>query len=142
MYWHSSTAGIACIQGFPHLLVGHGPVDLVVVTRPQIDHDVLVAEEEHQRARVVQLIPAGMAAGCVSLAVGATSLTVLLRQSLVVKMMVGTIVALVSTMHCTYQYKGCSDPERSATKCNPIETSCILSSDLHGVEVGHLCDVN
>ncbi|CAN8003102.1 unnamed protein product, partial [Ixodes hexagonus] len=38
------------------LLVLQGPVDLVVVARAQVDHDVLVAEEEHDRARVVQLI--------------------------------------------------------------------------------------
>ena len=38
------------------LLVLHGPVDLVVVSRAQVDHDVLVAEEEHDGARVVQLV--------------------------------------------------------------------------------------
>ena len=32
------------------------PVDLVVVSCAQIHHDVLVAEEEHGRARVVQLV--------------------------------------------------------------------------------------
>lgn len=38
------------------LLVCHGPVDLVIVTRPKIDHDVLVSEEKHNRARIVQLV--------------------------------------------------------------------------------------
>mmetsp|Transcript_24401 Transcript_24401/g.68570 ORF Transcript_24401/g.68570 Transcript_24401/m.68570 type:complete len:225 (-) Transcript_24401:8-682(-) len=38
------------------LLVGQRPVDLVVVARAQVDHDVLVAEEEHGRARVEQLV--------------------------------------------------------------------------------------
>jgi len=38
------------------LLVLHGPVDLVVVTGAQIDHDELVPEEEHGGARVVQLV--------------------------------------------------------------------------------------
>lgn len=38
------------------LLVLQWPVDLVVVTRAQIDHNVLVAEEEHHRARIVQLV--------------------------------------------------------------------------------------
>ena len=34
----------------------NGPVDLVVVTGSQIDHNVLVSEEEHHRAWVVQLV--------------------------------------------------------------------------------------
>ena len=38
------------------LLVLQGPVDLVVVSCPEIDHDVLVPEEEHHRRRVVQLV--------------------------------------------------------------------------------------
>ena len=38
------------------LLILHGPVDLVVVPRPQIDHDVLVAEEEHDGAGVVEFV--------------------------------------------------------------------------------------
>ncbi len=38
------------------LLVLHGPVDLVVIAGAQIDHDVLVPEEEHDRAGVVQLV--------------------------------------------------------------------------------------
>ncbi|CAN8008174.1 unnamed protein product, partial [Ixodes pacificus] len=38
------------------LLVLQGPVDLVVVARAQVDHDVLVAEEEHDRAWVVQFV--------------------------------------------------------------------------------------
>lgn len=38
------------------LVVLNGPVDLVVVTSAQIYHDVLVAVEEHARARVVQLV--------------------------------------------------------------------------------------
>merc|ERR1719422_878717 len=38
------------------LLVVHGPIDLVVVTGPQIYHHVLVPEEEHHSDRVVQLI--------------------------------------------------------------------------------------
>ena len=32
------------------------PSDLVVVARPQVDHDVLVAEEEEAGAGVVQLV--------------------------------------------------------------------------------------
>jgi hypothetical protein len=39
-----------------NLLVLHGPVDLVVVACAQIDHDVLVAEEEHDGAGIVQLV--------------------------------------------------------------------------------------
>jgi len=38
------------------LFILHGPVDLVVVTSAQINHDVLVAEKEHARARIVQLV--------------------------------------------------------------------------------------
>ena len=43
------------LQG-KHLFVLHGPIDLVVVSRAQINHDVLVTEEEHTGARVVQLV--------------------------------------------------------------------------------------
>jgi hypothetical protein len=39
-----------------YLLVLHGPVDLVIVTGAQIDHDVLVAKKEHDGAGIVQLI--------------------------------------------------------------------------------------
>lgn len=35
------------------LLVFHGPVDLVVVSGPQVNHDVLVPEEKHDSTRVV-----------------------------------------------------------------------------------------
>jgi hypothetical protein len=38
------------------LLVLHGPVDLVVVSGAQINHDVLVPKEEHASARVIQLV--------------------------------------------------------------------------------------
>lgn len=38
------------------LLVVEGPGDLVVVTGAEIDHDVLVSEEEHHGAGVVQLV--------------------------------------------------------------------------------------
>lgn len=38
------------------LCVGHCPVDLVVVTRAEIDHHVLVAVEKHRCAWVVQLV--------------------------------------------------------------------------------------
>ena len=41
---------------YEFLFVCQGPVDLVVVTRPKIDHDVLVSEEEHDSARIVQLV--------------------------------------------------------------------------------------
>lgn len=40
-----------------HLMfVVERPVDLVVVARAQVDHDVLVAEEEHDGARVIELV--------------------------------------------------------------------------------------
>ena len=32
------------------------PVDLVIITGAQIDHDVLVAEKEHEGARIVKLV--------------------------------------------------------------------------------------
>ena len=38
------------------LFVLHGPVYLVVISRPKIDHDVFVSEEEHGGAGVVQLV--------------------------------------------------------------------------------------
>lgn len=38
------------------LLILQHPVQLVVVSRPKITHHVLVAEEEHHRARIVQLV--------------------------------------------------------------------------------------
>ena len=38
------------------LFVLHGPVDLVVVPRAQVNHDVFVPEEEHGGAGVVQLV--------------------------------------------------------------------------------------
>lgn len=46
------------------LLVLQWPVDFVIVSRPQIDHDVFVAEEEHDCARVVQFIPGKMEGWC------------------------------------------------------------------------------
>lgn len=38
------------------LLIFEHPFDFVVVTGSQIDHHVLVSEEEHERARVVELV--------------------------------------------------------------------------------------
>ena len=38
------------------LLVFHGPIYLVVITSAEIDHDVLVSIEEHDRAWVVELV--------------------------------------------------------------------------------------
>lgn len=38
------------------LLVLKNPLDLVVVTGTQIDHHVLVSEEEHEGARVVEFV--------------------------------------------------------------------------------------
>lgn len=32
------------------------PVDLIIVTSAQIDHDMLIAVEEHCRARIVQFV--------------------------------------------------------------------------------------
>lgn len=47
------------LQDVNHLLlVLQGPVDFVVVAGAKIDHYVLVAEEKHHCAWVVQLIPA------------------------------------------------------------------------------------
>jgi hypothetical protein len=43
-------------QVFANLLVFHCPIDLIVVSCAQIDHDVLVAEEEHDGTRIVQLV--------------------------------------------------------------------------------------
>ncbi len=56
------TAALSCaaVDGLDDvdqlLLVLHRPVDLVVVAGAQIDHDVSVAEEEHDGARVVQFV--------------------------------------------------------------------------------------
>lgn len=38
------------------LLVLHGPIDLVVVTSAEIDHHVLVSEEEHERDGIVEFV--------------------------------------------------------------------------------------
>ena len=38
------------------LAIREGPVDLVVVTSPQIDHNVLVTEEKHHRTWIVQFV--------------------------------------------------------------------------------------
>ena len=38
------------------LLVVHRPIDLVVVPGPQVNHHVLVSEEEHDSHWVVQLV--------------------------------------------------------------------------------------
>ena len=38
------------------LLVVHGPIYLVVISSAQINHDVLIPEEKHDRARVIQLV--------------------------------------------------------------------------------------
>lgn len=38
------------------LFVLQGPIDLVVVASTKIDHDMLVAEEEHHRWGVIQFI--------------------------------------------------------------------------------------
>lgn len=38
------------------LLVLEHPIELVVVARPEIAHHVLVAEEEHNRHRIVELV--------------------------------------------------------------------------------------
>jgi len=38
------------------LFVIHGPINLIVVTSAQVDHDVLVTIEEHHGARVIQLV--------------------------------------------------------------------------------------
>ena len=51
----------AAVDGFHEidelLSVGQRPVDLVVVSGAKIDHDVLVAEKIHHRARIVELVP-------------------------------------------------------------------------------------
>lgn len=62
-WWHHKTSAFSCtsinrLYNVNHFLfVFQGPVDFVVVTRAQINHDVFVAEEEHAGARVVQLVP-------------------------------------------------------------------------------------
>ena len=38
------------------LLVVHGPIYLVVISSAQINHDVLIPEEKHDRARVIQFV--------------------------------------------------------------------------------------
>ena len=57
---NSTTLNGTAIDGFhnrDHLVfVGERPVDLVVVSRSEIDHHMLISEEEHDRARVVQLV--------------------------------------------------------------------------------------
>ena len=56
---YDETPSLACppIHHFDNvdkfLFVGQCPIDLVVVTRTQIDHDVFVAIKEHGRASVV-----------------------------------------------------------------------------------------
>jgi hypothetical protein len=45
------------LDNVDHLLsVTHCPVDLVVVSGSQINHHVLVAEEKHDRTRIIQLV--------------------------------------------------------------------------------------
>ena len=52
-----SRSSVDGLDNIDHLLlVVDGPVDLVVVPRPQVDHDVLVPVEEHDGARVVELV--------------------------------------------------------------------------------------
>lgn len=62
-FWrHNQTSSFACptVHHFHYvyklLLVVHSPVDLVIVASTQINHDVLVTEEEHDGARIVQLV--------------------------------------------------------------------------------------
>jgi len=61
-WWHNNTssldgAAVDSLNDVDHLLlVLQSPVDLVVVTRAQIDHDVLVPVEEHGGAGVIQLV--------------------------------------------------------------------------------------
>lgn len=38
------------------LLVFQSPIDLVVISRTEIDHNMFIAEEKHYRARVIQLV--------------------------------------------------------------------------------------
>ena len=38
------------------LFIVHGPVDLVVIARSQVNHDVLISEEKHYCARIIKLI--------------------------------------------------------------------------------------
>lgn len=51
----SSVDGLYDVDHF--LLVLQGPIDFVIVSSAQIDHDVFVAEEEHHGAGIVQLVP-------------------------------------------------------------------------------------
>lgn len=51
-------ASVNCLNNIDHfLLVIEGPIDLVVVARTKINHDVSVTKEKHDRAGIVQLIP-------------------------------------------------------------------------------------
>lgn len=53
-----SRASVNRLDYVNHLLfVLQRPVNLVVVTSAQIDHDVLVAEEEHAGAWIIQFVP-------------------------------------------------------------------------------------
>lgn len=63
VFWrHNQTSSLSCsavnsLDNVDHLLlVLHCPVDLVVVASSQVNHDVLVAEEEHNSAGIVKLI--------------------------------------------------------------------------------------
>ena len=38
------------------MLIVHGPVNLIVVTRSEVNHYVFVSEEKHDRAWVIELI--------------------------------------------------------------------------------------
>jgi hypothetical protein len=59
---HHETSSLACpsVDDFDDvrnlLLAVQGPVDLVVVTSPKVDHDVLVSKKKHYGARIVQLV--------------------------------------------------------------------------------------
>lgn len=59
---HDETTSLLCspIDGLEDidklLLILQHPLDFVVVTSTQIDHHVLVAEEEHERTRIVEFV--------------------------------------------------------------------------------------
>jgi hypothetical protein len=54
-----SRASVYCLDNINHLLlILQCPVYFIVVASAQIDHDVLISEEEHDCARIVQLVPA------------------------------------------------------------------------------------
>lgn len=59
-YDQSSSFPCSAINSFDYvnhlLLVVEGPIDLVIVTGAQVHHDVLVPEEEHHSAGIVQLV--------------------------------------------------------------------------------------